>query len=118
VGADVSFQSFVPQSLPFPPKYILIDVQRVFFAWAEPPWSADGERTAAREGEIEAEQWVGGRLRRRTFRRADGQPPGEIAIDYGVEGMSVDGAPPARVTFANGWYGYRLEIVTVSHQAL
>jgi hypothetical protein len=122
VGADVSFQSFVPQSLPFPPRYILIDVQRVFFAWAEPP-AADGgapggDRTVERDGEIESEHWEGGRLRRRVFRRADGRPPGEIAIDYLGEGMGLDGVPPARVTFVNGWYGYRLEIATSTHQRL
>jgi hypothetical protein len=119
VGSDVSFQSFVPQSMPFPPKYILIDVQRVFFAWADegrnggrPP---DGDRSVERDGEIETEHWEGGTLRRRTFRHVEGGLPGEIAIDFGDPGMSADGTPPAHLAFANGWYGYRLEIATLSH---
>jgi hypothetical protein len=134
VGADVSFQSFVSQPMPFPPKYILIDVQRVFFAWAQPEGVThaldggadntaeappqDGEIRAEREGEIEVERWQGGRLRRRTFRRADGEPRGEIVIDYEGDGMARDGSAPPHVTFVNGWYGYRLEIATVSHQPL
>jgi hypothetical protein len=134
VGTDVFFQSFVPQSMPFPPRYILIDVQRVFFAWAQgsaggavpdagydaggsgaPP---DGELQREREGEIETERWVAGRLQRRTFRRADGDPRGEIVVDYDGDGMGSDGTPPAHIRFANGWYGYRLEIATLSHQRL
>lgn len=125
VRSEVSFQSFVPQSMPFPPKYILIDVQRVYFAWADPSADAGAspdlearDRRVERDGEIETEHWEGGTLRRRTFRRADGAPPGEIAIDYEVPGMSADGTPPAHVTFVNGWYGYRLDIATVSHQRL
>jgi hypothetical protein len=134
VGTDVSFQSFVPQSLPFPPRYILIDVHRVFFAWAQantggaapdagsdaggygPP--RDGELVVEREGEIETERWAVGRLRRRTFRRADGEPRGEIVVDCEGDGMAADGTPPPHVRFANGWYGYRLEIATLSHQPL
>jgi hypothetical protein len=123
--AEVTFQSFVPQTMPFPPKYILIDVQRVYFAWAEPSPDAGAspdlearDRRVERDGEIETEHWEGGTLRRRTFRRGDGEPPGEITIDYGGTGMSADGTPPAHVTFVNGWYGYRLEIATVSHQPL
>lgn len=115
-GAAVSFQAFVSQSLPFPPRYMLIDVQRVFF-----PASAfkgaglrEGGRQAVAGGEIVTEQWHEGRLMKRTFSRVDGRPPGEISVDY--EGGMADAAPPARVVFTNGWYGYRLEITTVSHQ--
>ncbi len=125
VGLEVTFQSYVPQSLPFPPEYILFDVQRVFFASGGATGAADaadgaapdGEREVARDGEVMREQWRGGRLLRRTFRRADGRPAGAITVDY-EGGMGRDGAPPARVTFDHGWYGYRLEITTQSHQAL
>src|ERR1700722_8658280 len=35
-GADVSFQNYVGTALPFPPRYMLIDVHRVFFAHGAP----------------------------------------------------------------------------------
>jgi len=120
-GGDVTFQSYVPETLPFPPKYILIDVQRVYFASLAPEDGGpppDGEQRGERGGEVEAERWQGGVLLRRTFRRADGSPPGEIVIDYGREGMGADGTPPRAISFDNGWYGYRLEIRTLSHQRL
>jgi len=118
-GADVSFESFVPQTFPFPPRYILVDVHRVFFAWVreDDTPSVDGVVEAVREGEIVTERWRGGRLLRRTFRRVDGNPQGEIIVDYDP-GMPRYGEPPAHVTFTNGWYGYRLEIVTTSHRLL
>ncbi len=119
-GLDVSFESYVPQDLPFPPRYILFDVQRVFFGAslvrsAAPP--ADGEHQTARDGEVVTEEWRGGRLERRRFRRVSGQPPGEIVIDY-EGGMPPGGPPPAHIAFVNGWYGYRLDITTLSHQPL
>ena len=119
VGLDVTFESFVPQSLPFPPKYILFDVQRVFFASGEVAdgGAPDGERETARDGELVHEQWRGGRLFRRSFRRVDGRPAGTITVDYDG-GLAPDGPPPAHVTFDNGWYGYRLDITTQSHQPL
>jgi hypothetical protein len=118
VGLDVTFQSFVPQTMPFPPKYILFDVQRVFFDFEAGDAAApDGERETTREGEIVRERWQGGRILRRAFRRADGRPPGDIVVDY-EGGMAANGEPPAHVSFANGWYGYRLDIMTQSHQRL
>jgi hypothetical protein len=122
VGATVSFQSFVPEQLPFPPRYMVVDIQRVFLPWiatddagslADP----DGTREGTREGEGVREEWRGGRLLRRTFHRLNGHPPGTIVIEYG-EGMSEGGALPPRVVLSNGWYGYRLEITTESHAAL
>jgi hypothetical protein len=117
-GLDVMFQSFVPQTLPFPPKYILYDVQRVFFAFdAADAAVPDGERETVRGPEIVRERWSGGRIVRRTFRRTDARPAGEIAVDY-EGGMAPGGAPPAHVAFVNGWYGYRLDITTQDHQRL
>jgi hypothetical protein len=117
-GTGVFFQSFVPQSLPFPPRYILIDIHRVFFGRAPgAPIPADGERETVSEGESVVERWKGGRLLRRVFRRVDGNPPGDIVVEYDG-GFEAGGPPPARVMFRNGWYGYRLDIMTQSHQLL
>jgi uncharacterized protein DUF3261 len=119
VGNEVSFESFLPETLPFPPQYMLIDVQRVFlgWAWGDQPGGSDGSREALRQGEVVREEWQRGRLLRRSFRRVDGRPRGEIVIEYDG-GMTLDGTPPAHVILTNGWYGYRLQIETESHQAL
>jgi len=118
-GAEVAFQAFVDEGLPFPPSYMLIDVHRVFFqafsAQEAPP--SDGERSTVRRGELVTEKWQDGRLRQRTFRRSDGRPPGTIVVDY-EGGMPADGTPPTHVAFTNGWYGYRLDITTVAHKPL
>jgi hypothetical protein len=118
-GLDVSFESFVPQELPFPPSYILLDVERVFFGGVAPAGQAlpDGSHEAPRDAEIVSETWQGGLLKQRRFRKASGQPAGDVVIDYGP-GMPPGGPPPEKITYSSGWYGYRLEIVTVGHQAL
>jgi hypothetical protein len=130
VGGVASFESFVPQTLPFPARYILVDVERVFFPWTDAPPPTDGERRFSRDSEAVAERWEGGKLRRRTFardgtspaspergRNVESGPPGEIVIDYDG-GMAPGGAPPPHVSFDNGQYGYHLEITTLSHQPL
>jgi hypothetical protein len=120
-GADVSFQTFVGDTVPFPPRYMLIDVQRVFFApagLAGPAPDGDGTRQVTRDGEVVTEAWHAGRLVQRTFVRSDSRPPGAISVDYEGGGMAQDGTPPRLVVFTNGWYGYRLDITTVSHQRL
>jgi hypothetical protein len=118
-GLDVSFESFVPQELPFPPRYILFDVHRVFFDGIATGAQAlaDGSHEATRDGEQLTERWQDGRLWQRRIRRLNGDPAGEIVIDYDG-GMPAGGPPPAHVGFANGWYGYRLDIDTQSHQPL
>jgi hypothetical protein len=118
-GLDVSFESYVAQELPFPPRYILFDVQRVFFEGAPPgsPPPPDGPHESSRDGEAMTEYWQDGRLQQRRFRRASGDPPGEIVIVYDG-GMPPGGPPPPHIAFVNGWYGYRLDITTLSHQPL
>jgi hypothetical protein len=119
-GLQVAFESFVPQELPFPPQYILFDVQRVFFEGTLPglPTPSDGAHEfAPRDGEVMTEYWQDGRVLQRRFRRTSGDPAGEIVIVY-ESGMALGGPPPQHIAFTNGWYGYRLDITTLSHQAL
>jgi hypothetical protein len=118
-GAEVSFQTFVGETFPFPPRYVLIDVQRVFYAPAGLAGAAlpEGNRHAAISGELVTEAWHEGRLVQRTFVRADSTPPGAITVEY-EGGMGPDGTPPRHVVFTNGWYGYRLDITTLSHERL
>ncbi len=115
-GRALDFSTALPLELPFPPRYMLMDIHRVFFITLGPAPAQDGERVETRDGEEIRETWRGGRLLRRSYRRLDGQPPGLIEVDYG-EGM-INRSPPRVIRFTNGWYGYRLEITTLAHQTL
>ncbi len=115
-GTETEFESFVPQTMPFPPRYMLLDVHRVMFIGIAPAPSTDGEYFARRDGEEIRERWSAGRLVERHFRRLDGAPQGSIDIEY-IEGMTGR-FPPRTVRFRNGWYGYELVITTLAHRAL
>lgn len=118
-GTDMSFQTFVSQTLPFSPRYILLDVERVFFPWIDggSQASTEGDRRGERDGELIEERWHGGRLLRRSFRRADDRPPGAVVVTYDG-GMASDATPPSHAVLANDRYGYRLDITTLSHESL
>lgn len=115
-GLEVTFQSYVPFELPFPPKYILLDVQRVYFPGIPGSPLADGQHEAERDGERIVERWKGGRLMERTFTRLSGDAAGAITIVY--EGGMAGGTSPAKIEVDNGWVGYRLSITTVQEQRL
>lgn len=101
----LEFENRTKQLLPFPPRFILLDVQRVFFPW---PATLDGER-------IEEDR-ADGHLVERRFRRADGKPPGVIRIRY--EGWEAGANAPRRAVLDNGWFGYRLIIETFEQRRL
>jgi uncharacterized protein DUF3261 len=118
-GVDVSFQNYVGASLPFRPQYMLIDVHRVFLQTGPPGDAApyEGGRTFSSADENVTERWHDGRLVQRSYARIDGRPPGAIVVDY-EGGVGDDARPPHHVVLTNGWYGYRLDITTLSHKPL
>ncbi|MGF1465289.1 MAG: DUF3261 domain-containing protein [Sandaracinaceae bacterium] len=113
-GDDLTFDSHLPEPLPFPPRFMLIDIQRTFF-WGLGP-QPDGWAEGERAGERLRERRVEGRVVERTFERLDGRPEGAIRITYepGLGGAEV----PATIVLENGWFGYRLEMATVEHRRL
>lgn len=117
VGDQVSFESYMPFELPFPPEYILHDVHRTWFLGLAP-----GERAAERDGEAVAEELdAEGRVVERRFVRLDGRPTGTIVVRFPgglAPGAPLRAAPPDEVRFDNGWYGYQAVIRTLSWQAL
>jgi hypothetical protein len=118
-GTDVTFDVSVPnavEAMPFPPRYVLLDVHRTFFMRVPGAPLSDGEHRTERAGEIIVEHWQGGRLRERSFRRLSGSPEGVIRVLYGA-GMVV-GEIPTTIELHNGWFGYHLTIETVSYQTL
>lgn len=114
--AGVKSQEVLAGSLPFPAEFMLLDVHRAMFMGLSEGPGPDGTRTGVREGEKISETWQGGKLLRRTFRRLDRRPRGDITIEY-VGGMTGD-HPPPKIVFTNGWFGYTIEINTVSWQPI
>jgi len=115
-GQDVEFEPFIPVELPFPPRYVLEDVHRVWFLATHPPDGGQGEVTRDASGEHEVERFEGGRLMTRSYTRLDHHPAGRIDVDYGeglAPGAPLTAAPPQDVTLVNGWLGYRLHVHTL-----
>lgn len=112
----VRFEPYVDLELPFPPRFILLDVQRVFFPHLGDGRLADGAHERELDGEMVRERWREGRLVERTFRRTDGEPDGVVRVDYG-EGLAPDHAPP-RIELHNGWLGYSLTVETLDRTPL
>jgi hypothetical protein len=113
---EVEFENRTPKELPFDPRYMILDVQRVYYPWIPGEPLVTGERSHVTGGERVDERWLDGRLVERRFVREDGQPPGEITIRY--EGWEDDLDAPRRATLDNGWLGYSLVIDTVVQQRL
>ena len=114
-GDEVTFESHLPEELPFPPRFMLQDAQRTWFRGL-PGAREDGVHEESVGGERVTERWEDGRLVERTFERLDGAPPGQLRIRY--EGGLGGDAPPERVVFENGWLGYTLTLTTLSHQRI
>ena len=113
-GQEVTFESFMPRELPFPPRYILQDIHRAWFISA-------GGGVVEQDGERMEERLQGGKVVERTYRRLDGQPEGTISVRYegGMEpGAPLTAAPPSRVVMENGWFGYRAVIESRNWQPL
>lgn len=114
-GQTFEYESFVERSLPLEPSWVLIDIHRTFFDGVPRRAPQDGTFTHVAGGERRVDEWRDGLLRSRTYERLDA--PGDlIRIDYGA-GYRW-GTPPPRLELHNGWYGYRLEVVTTSADAL
>ena len=114
----VRSQTIMAGALPFPPEFMLLDVHRALFMGLSEgtDGEGDGQRRGRREGEAISETWQGGKLLRRSFRRLDRRPRGTITVEY-VGGMSGS-RPPAKIVLDNRWFGYTVEISTLSWQAI
>lgn len=113
---EVEVDNRSPQPIPFDPRYMMLDVQRVYFPWipGDPP--ADGERRHETNGEVVIETYADGHLEQRRFRRLDARPPGEIVIDY--RGWQPGADAPRHAALQNGWFDYALTIETLVQQRL
>jgi hypothetical protein len=112
-GTEIEFTNYVDKELPFPPKYILLDIQRTLRV-GQP--LGDGSHELEDAEERVRETWASGRILERRVRRKDDRPPGELVIVY--EGGMPPGEPPPKMRFDNGWFGYRLTIETTEARKL
>lgn len=115
IGQSFEYESFVEQSLPLEPSWVLIDVHRVFFDGVPREALSDGTFEQSSESERRTDHWQDGRLRTRSYERRSA-PGSFIRIDYGTGYLW--GEPPPRLTLDNGWYGYRLTVETTSAVSL
>lgn len=100
-GNAVTFDSQLPQELPFPPEFMLMDLHRTWFK-AVPHEGAsmpDGEHEAFVDGETIRETWLGGRLQSRRFSIATpNQAWWRVGIAYeGGLDFTPGAAAPSRV---------------------
>lgn len=117
--SGVSSQNHTDMHLPFPARFVLLDVQRTFFPWLpamEAP--ADGERSGIVAGEQVVEIHAKGRLVERRFTRLSGQPAGSIVIRYEWGDEAAGRMAPRRAVLDNGWFGYRMTVDTHSEAVL
>ena len=112
----IGFDNTSGMDLPFPARFIVLDVQRAFWPWLGSAPPKAGERSGVVAGEAINETWRGGRLQRRIFRRIDGEPPGPITVSY--EGYERGVMAPARVVLHNSWFDYVLVVETYEQQQL
>lgn len=129
-GVEVELQNESGEELPFPPRFVLLDFQRVFYPWVSASRGPlpDGEHVAEVGGEQVRELWADGRLTERRFRRLDGQPPGDLVVRYTweVAGAELGTEPavaspwsaPSRAVLDNSWFGYELIVDTLQETLL
>lgn len=110
----VELQNQAGEELPFPARFILLDVQRTFYPWLSPAAAPDGRREGDVGEERVQEVWSGGRLVERRFTRLDGRPAGSITVTYDWGGVEPQRRSPLRAVLDNGWFGYRLLVDTHS----
>lgn len=115
-GQDVTVEKFISRDLPFDPRFILLDVQRVFLMGLPDAPLEDGWHRARARGELIRERWEGGKLFERRYRRRDRNTKGEILVDYA--GGYTPGERPPAITLKNEPFGYALRLETSDYQPL
>lgn len=120
-GTRLTFTSSMRGELPFPPRFILLDIHRALLAGLPRTGGAplaDGRHQAEVDGERVTERWSAAHLVERRYERVDGRPAGAVVVRYGGAGLAADGTPTGDVTLTNGWLGYVLRVTTTERRIL
>lgn len=115
-GQHVEIESFIPRELPFNPRFILLDVQRVFMMGLPDGPHGDGWHEAQLGEELVRERWQDGQLYERRYQRLDHTPSGAVVVNYA--GGYTPGERPPTITLRNEWLGYELSLKTSDFQVL
>ena len=107
-GQTIRYTQYVAHELPFPPRFILLDVHRALFRALPNAPLADGLHSGEDRGEALTEQWAQGHLVVRTYRRLNGHPVDLITVRYGAPAAATRW--PDLIELDNAWFGYRLTI--------
>ncbi|MCR9246569.1 MAG: DUF3261 domain-containing protein [bacterium] len=116
-NGEVAVENRTSMELPFPARFIVLDVQRAFYSWLPPgvPAGMAARVASARvDGERVIERWAGGRLVERRFERDDRAEPIVVHYDW----AQPDWRGPSRVRLENGWFGYELVVDTHAETVL
>jgi hypothetical protein len=117
-GDRVEFHQFVGPELPFSPRYILVDVHRVFFKHLPAPEHGhSGVLRGELDGETVGETWRDGQLRAAVFTRPGSALRGAIRVDLGP-GCLPNACEPESATLHNEWFGYTLTISNDGYEQL
>lgn len=116
-GQPMEFENHANLSVPFDPKNILLDVQRVYYPWFVNSPGEDGVRQRSIGEEVVFERWKGGKLLERRFRPSRAADDAQdISVSYHYD------SPPdhvaSRAVLNNSRQNYELEIQTFSRQDL
>jgi Protein of unknown function (DUF3261) len=111
----ISFKQNFGPPLPFPPRNILLDIQRAFFVQRS-PFPADVQATSTattlldgvQDGERIDETWQQGSLKERSYRRPDTHK-GAVRVRYQGP-CNRKRCQPEKIVLTNEWYGYELTI--------
>jgi hypothetical protein len=109
-GTQVEVDALPAPVLEVEPANFLRDLHRIRFLTIDDP-PADGSSSTVRDGTEIRETWERGTLRERRFRRVAGRPDGAVVLRFETPGPTREGIH--RVSIANGWCGYRVEVVTL-----
>ncbi|MCS6857202.1 MAG: DUF3261 domain-containing protein [Sandaracinaceae bacterium] len=119
-GEHLSFQSYLPDPLPFAPEFMMADVHRTWLVGLMRPGCSafkDGEYEGVSGEEHFIETWRGGRLRSRRFRSLHSERAGWWKVDIRYEGGLAPNSLPERVVIeAVPFPGrfYRLTLTSLS----
>ncbi len=115
-NTDVRVLEGDQQRLPFPPRFVFLDVNRCFLINLADP-QAEGWHSSLFKGEQIQDLWQDGRLHERRMWRSDEsrEKPG-IVIRY-ADGFRP-GDNPGQVEIQNNRFNYRLQIRTLEAQNL
>lgn len=109
----LNFKNFIHQKLPFPPEFMLLDIQSIFSI-------GEAQTDGVHQYKIDAteflDHWTAGKLLRREIRfQYQGREAINI-IDY-QEGYRQN-EPPPHIVLKNGPFNYKLEIENKSYRTL